>query len=119
MRGCCVCKPFSKLLSVLLLLWIVTPGMALGLIDPTRPPDWSSSSLPPAVAEKLNFSALFHSQDRMWVIINDQVLKQGDMIEGFEIMNITSHAVIVQSPEGGSYALSLTDTVKTPEVSRS
>jgi hypothetical protein len=119
-RLCCV-SPFSAVLRGALCLSLIGSAQAQdwlkGIGDPTRPPPelrhaagggaassasapQGAASAPPPVALNLSLIRYDEASASGVAVINDQVVKTGEAIEGFTVKSISMDAVVLSGPSG-------------------
>jgi hypothetical protein len=93
---------YKNLLPALLfsLLILGMFGVAKGqLNDPTQPSK-SPAPLAEVLGKNLDITAIFFSANRYIAVINGKLSKEGDIINGFRIVNIQPYAVKFRGAEG-------------------
>jgi hypothetical protein len=98
-------------ISTLLCSRLMGQTNAFELSDPTRPPHYQIPGERETNRENLNLMAIFFSQHRLIAIVNDQVVKEGDRVEGFTVETISENFVKFRGTEG-SFTLTLRPDVK-------
>lgn len=100
----------------LLLLACLLPVSVMALDDPTEPPFRSSVSMPVIegeneVAPELALSSILISSDRRVAVINGQILKRNELIQGARVVSIEPGRVLLDN-EGEKIELFLLSDVK-------
>ena len=103
---------FSKAVTLFFLCAVM---QAFGMRDPTRPPTEQLAKIVTKEDKRFVVNSILHASDRHHVVINGQVLKVGDTINGVKLIKIESHQV--QLMEGATLIqISIYKKVKEPVV---
>ena len=81
--------------------------------DPTMPPNWTPSAITENTPKDIHLSGIFTSRDQKNAIINDKSVKEGDLIQAYEVISIRPNLVILKSNQG-IFVVPLTVSVATP-----
>jgi hypothetical protein len=88
------------------------PAYAQSINDPTRPADYKTAD---AEQTDLVLGAILIAPQRRIAVINDQTVKVGDYVAGYQVVAIENAAVDLQRAPGDALTLHLLrDEVKTP-----
>lgn len=103
-------RSVSKLVPVLLAPLLIA---AAGMVDPTRPPNFSVTPHTAAgPSQALQVTAIFIYPHYQLAIINGQSVMVGDKINDFIVTSISHDAVELTGPENEKESLPLTMDVK-------
>lgn len=87
------------IISLALILYSTTALDAAGLPDPTRPPDYSATTVMLEPREKkqaeFNLTAIRINDDNRSVIINGKLLRQGEQVGSARLLEIHSAHVVL------------------------
>ncbi len=87
--------------SLLWLVWLCVAVPCFGqLQDPTMPSDWRPSVLGESTLKDIHFTGFFNNHDQKTVVINGLSLKEGDFVQGFELIKINSGEIFLKNDHG-------------------
>lgn len=80
---------YKRLLVVFLALWVI-PAQGESLRDPTQPPQGARAASAPAadVTSSMTLDSVLFSDQRRVAVINGQALREGDPIQGAQVIHI-------------------------------
>ncbi len=86
-----------------LFLLVFLPALALGLHDPTAPPG-KNVVLPANTATvqkiQLQLKMVVHSKKVRKALIDDKLVTEGDVVEGYRVLQIANNEVVLRAVAG-------------------
>lgn len=65
--------------------------------DPMRPPNWTNQApRSPSTSARIDLQQILISKDRKIVIVNDKILQEGQLIDGYKIIEIDAKQIKIR-----------------------
>lgn len=82
---------------IVLILIVISHQGALAGQDPMRPPSWfGKKTVEPKAVEELELQQILISKDRKLAIVNNRILREGEMVLGAKILLIETNKVRIR-----------------------